>query len=773
MSVERRTGGILGFGVFELELHTGELRKSGIKVKLQGQPFQILKILLQHPGELVTREELRMQLWPADTFVDFDRSLSKCINKLRQALGDSAESPRFIETLQRRGYRFIADVKEVRPSGEEDAPPADGTEVIPIPKKEIGIRRGRRYVTVAVASAFILTGVAASIMWRGRQSRLTSRDTIVLADFSNNTGNPIFEDTLKQALRASLEQSPFLNILSDERVGEELEMMRQPKDGRVTVELARDVCRRTGSKALLAGSISRLGTHFTIALNALEYLSGSSLGSQQVEADRQEDVLRELTGAATTMRKKLGESLATIQKYDVPVEEVTTSSLEALEAYSSEIKVWATKGNNPSIPFFERAVILDPNFPMGYARLSATLNAAGEATLSIENAKKAYELRGKVSEPERLYIEAHYYRDVTGEADKAAALWQVRQQIYPREDDSYANLAGYYERRGNYEKAVEEARAALQLDQRDEDNFLTLAYLYIGMDRLDDAKAVLDQAAQAKVESDGLTWNRYVLAFLRGQSGEMDREMGASTDKEVVNQSRFFRAAGDLYFGKLKDARKLLQPRAADCVQECVMLGLDEAFFGLGEDARRHASLAIKSNPEKVGHFPWLPLALASATAGDVTRAEEIANRIDNEQPLRTEVQEDWLPTIRAAVALTQKNGNKAVELLQALGSHELGALSLWPIYERGQAYLVLRDGRAAASEFQKIVDHPGIARMEVVEPLAHLGLARAYVLQGDQLKADAAYRDFFVLWKDADEDIPIFREAKKGYANLGISGGR
>jgi eukaryotic-like serine/threonine-protein kinase len=756
MSVPDHPPSLFRFGLFEVDLHSGELRKQGRTVRIQDLPFRVLAALLQRPRELVTREELRSQLWPSDTFVDFDNSLNAAVNKLRDALGDSADSPRFIETLPRRGYRFIAEVTATGYPAETATPRIGAAS----PSRQ-------RNIAIVLVAILVIAVVGVASLWRAqRKQRLTDQDTILLADFSNTTADPIFDDTLKQALRAVLEQSPFLNILSDQKVSEELQLMGRQQDQRVTPDIAREVCQRTGSKAILVGSISSLGTHYAIGLNAINCHTADNLGSEQVEADRREHVLTQLGSAATRMRKKLGESLPTIQKYDAPIEQATTSSLEALEAYCAGIKVWVQKGSTPAVPFFQRAVVLDPGFAMAYARLGA-LYAGINPPLSTENIRKAYDLRGKVSERERLYIEAHYYRDVTGELDKAASLWEVRQQIYPREDESYTNLAGFYGQRGNYEKALEEARQALRLDPDDQDHYVGLVYIYICLNRLDEAQAALREAERRHLDGGNLLSVRYQLAFLRNQTREMERLLATSSDNEAAGHFPLWRAEVELYHGKLRKARELLQPLEPNCVQSCALLSLCEAYFGLTHLARFDAQAALKTNPTTSGHFPWLPLALALAIAGDAPQAEKLALRVGKDQPLRTDVQQNWLPLIRAAVALDQKNPDKAVDLLRAIGPYELGSLDLMPIYERGQAYLMLRNGSAAASEFQKMIDHPGIVGSDPIGVLPHLGLARALAIEGDTSKSRAAYQDFFTLWKDADPDIPILLAARSEYAKL------
>src|SRR5215468_4256231 len=460
MARDPRPLAVLRFGTFEVDLRAGELRKQGVRIKLQEQPFHVLTLLIQKPGEVVTREELRNHNWSADTFVDFDNSLNTAINKLREALGDSAENPRFIETLPRRGYRFLAPVSN------------DG-------RREPEIKAfGHKIVLPATFAVLLMAAAIGGLYWRSSRARvLTEKDTIVLADFTNTTGDPVFDDTLKQGLRVQLEQSPFLNILSDQQVDEQLKLMARSAGERLTPELARDLCQRTGSKAALNSTISTLGSHYVLGLSALNCHNGDALATEQVEADSREHVLKALGDAATKMRQKLGESLASIEKYDAPMEQATTASLEALQAYSIGLRTDDAKGQAAALPFYQRAVQLDPKFAMAYARLGHHYAVTGAPHLSAENVRKAYELRERVTERERLYIEAHYYRDVTGEQDKAASVWEVMQQTYPRAVEPYSNLAGFYGfRLGNYEKALEEAQEALRLDPNVQDSYATVGY---------------------------------------------------------------------------------------------------------------------------------------------------------------------------------------------------------------------------------------------------------------------------------------------------------
>ena len=507
-----------------------------------------------------------------------------------------------------------------------------------------------------------------------------------------------------------------------------------------------------------------MGTHYVIGLSASSCDTGDALGNEQVEADSREHVLKALGESATNMRKKLGESLATIQKYDAPVE-ATTTSLEALKAYSLGMKTWHAKGEEAALPFFQRAVELDPKFAMAYARMGSVYSG-DDSALSSENERKAYELREKVSERERLYIEAHYYDHVTGEMEKAAQVYEVWQQIYPRDVEPYQNLGGFYAALGNYEKALEETREALRLQPDNEENYLNVGQYYISLNRLDEAEAVFKQAEDRQLESGPLLYFRHDLAFLKGDTGEMERLVATSVGKPGGDSIHYWQAWAEAYHGRLRKARELFRPETSGGCLVCAALAPIEAQFGEGQQARADAYAALRvAVPGDTDTQYWVMLALA--LAGDVPRAEKLAAELDKRYPLNTMVQRYWLPTIRAVVAMEHKDANKAVELLRDMSPYELGMQCLRPIYLRGRAYLMLQDGTKAAMEFQKMIDHRGIVEKCPVGALAHLGLGRAYALQGDTAKARAAYQDFLTLWKDADPDLPVLKEAQAEYAKL------
>jgi predicted Zn-dependent protease len=633
-------------------------------------------------------------------------------------------------------------------------------------------RAARWPILAGVAAVVVVLGVGAWLYFARKTQALTEKDTIVLSDFTNTTGDAIFDDTLKTALNVSLRQSPFLNVLSDSEVTKNLKLMTRPTDTKLTAEVARELCQRAGSKAYLAGTIGSLGSEYVLGLKAVNCRSGDTLAEEQVTAGSKEKVLDTLGVAATKLRGGLGESLATVQKLDVPLEQATTSSLEALQAYSLGLKTRSAKGDNAALPFFKRAVQLDPNFAMAYRSLSAISSDLNEGREADENARKAYELREKLSERERFHIEA-FYLSGRGELEKSVQAYELWQQNYPRDYLPHATLTVVYASLGNPEKALDEALEALRLEPNAGVNYVNLGDAYISLNRLEEADAVFRQAQERRLEDESLILSRYQLAFLRGDAAQM-AQWAAMVKMGAEDQMLAMQADTAGWQGKLKDAGELTR-RAMDSAQHN---GAQEAAAtyqawaavrsveaGNGKQARAAAKAALDLSSYQ---YVRSPAALALARAGDTAGAEKLAAEINKAGPLDTPIQRYWLPTIRAAVALERKDPKQAVELLQVASLVELGCGgSLLPVYVRGEAYLMLQDGKAAAAEFQKFIDHRGLVVNFPLGALARLGLARAYKLQGDTAKARAAYQDFLALWKDADPDIPILKEAKAEYAKL------
>ena len=622
--------------------------------------------------------------------------------------------------------------------------------------------------------------VAGGLYYRSHRAKpLTDKDSIVLSDFTNTTGDSVFDDTLKQGLSVQLEQSPFLDLVSERKVNEALKLMGRSAGDPLTPEVTRQVCQRTGSRAMLTGSIASLGSQYVIGLKAVNCSTGDILAQAQEQAAAKETVLKALDNAAVSLRSKLGESLSSVQKYATPVEEATTPSLEALKAYSLGRKIQAAKGDTPALPSYKRAAELDPNFAMAYRAMSVVYGNLNELGRAAENSRKAYDLRQKVSERERLSIEAIYYTYTTGELEKAAQAYELWQQIYPRDYLAYINLGDIYGILGNWEKALQEASAALRLEPNDENNYLNLSNDYANVNQLDQAETVYKQAEERKLEGEFLLTNRYQLAFLKGDAAQMAQLLSAAMGKPGAEELLLaYQADTEAWYGKLKNARELTR-QAMDSAQhndakEAAAMyqaaaALREAESGNQDEARAEANAAVKLAPNR---DVQAMAAVALARAGDTAGAQKLAAELDKTFPLDTLVQRYWLPTIQAALALQRKDPSRAIEILRVASTIEIGlptnlAVSLCPVYLRGEAYLMLHDGKAAAAEFQKFIDHRGVVVNFQWGALARLGLARAYAVQGDKVRAHAAYQEFLTLWKDADSDIPLLKEAKAEYAKL------
>jgi len=623
--------------------------------------------------------------------------------------------------------------------------------------------------------AVLIAGIVSYIY---RAPKLTEKDSIVLADFTNSTGDAVFDDALKQALAVELGQSPFLNILSETKASETLKMMGRPMNARVTPDIARELCLRTGSKAVLAGAISSLGSHYLVDLDAVACSNGDTLAKEQFEATSKEDVLKALSRAAANLRTKLGESLPSVQKFDVPIE-ATTNSLEALKNYSMGAKVGSEKGNAPSIPFLTRAIELDPNFAVAYAGLAARYSNLNEPSLALAYATKAYELRDRVTEREKLRISFIYFR-VTGEVEKQTPVFNLWMADYPRDPAPNVSLGVNFAFMGQYDKALAESQEALKLGPENVSVYENLTDIYLAMDRLDAAKAILNRAHTNNLDSADLHWDAYYLAFLQGDFAQMEQQVAWGAGKPGT-EDILLSAQSDTeaYYGRLSNARNLSR-RAVDSAVRAdakeaaalwqVNAALREAEFGETAESSNQVREALALSP---GRNVKIFAALALARAGETAQARAIANELEKDYSSNTVLKLYRLPSINAAIALRKGNSAQALEQLEIVKPYELGQPTptplgtLYPPFLRGQAYLLMQDGTAAAAEFQKVLDHRGIALNFPLGALAHLGLGRAYSVAGDAGKARTAYQDFFALWKDADTGIPILQQAKSEYAKL------
>ena len=1074
----------LRFGVFELDLKSGELHQSGQRVVLQEQPLQILRILLENAGAITTREEIQQQLWPNDTVVEFDHSINAAIKKLRVALGDSADNPKYIETVARRGYRLMVPVErldstagdtsgtgvvssshdgtgvqlQLEPSGltgktvshyrvlevvggggmgvvykaedlklgravalkflpeevgndpralerferearaassldhpnicsiyefgEHEGRPfivmqllqgqtlrdclasgalkdtasaaqvsldrlldiaiqiADGLEAAheqgivhrdikpanifittkgvakildfglaklllqpsgvqadtgrtrrqaeafesqppgraagtaaymspeqargqpldartdlfsfglilyematgqraftgdnaaalqdailnraPTPPAELNpelpaelqdviqkclekdrnlryqkaaevrsdlerVKRRRehpifrRWKLLATAAVVVVALLAGGLYWRSRKTAgLTEKDTIVLADFVNTTGEAVFDDALNTALSVELQQSPYLNVLSPDKVSRTLKLMNQPADARLTPELAREVCLRTNSKALVAGSISDVGNHYLIELNAVDCHTGKSIAKAEKEAANRNEIVRTLGSAGYEVRNQLGEPRASLQKFNKPLDEATSSSVEALQAFAEGDRRKRQDGDVPvTFSYFNRAAELDPNFAQAYLRLGIGYLNAHQGDLSAQNLKKAYELRDRVTERDRFGIEAFYQIRVTGQADKSIQILTEWANTYPADALAHGDLSADLMSMGQYEKAAAEARESVRLRPTGV-GYVNLMTSYLRMNRLDEAKASFDEARANNLNDPNLFDLRYVLAFLQGDKPGMQEQVAWAAGKPGA-EDKLLSAQSDTeaYYGRFGKARKLSQ-QAVDSAKRVGALqtaggwklegALREAEVGNSAPARQQAAdglaLSTQRNVESSA-------ALALARAGDTAQAENLCEKLNRDYPLDTWTQNYLLPTIRAAIELQRNDPQKAINILKAALPYEMGDLefqsfgALYPAYVRGEAYLKAGQGQQAAAEFQKLIDHPGIVSNFITGALSHLQLGRAQAMMGDNQAARKSYQDFFALWNDADPAIPILQAAKAEYAKL------
>src|SRR5713101_8053759 len=762
--------GPVRFATFEVDLRSGELHKQGIKIKLHDQPFQVLAMLLEHAGELVTREQLHQKLWPSDTFVDFDVGLNSAIKRLRDVLGDSAEEPRYIETLPRRGYRFIARV-------ENGALPASATvEVHLAPVLPVGptpeLWNKRRIVVTAGVAAFLI--VAALVTWRVSFARpvLTETDVILLANFVNKTGDPIFDNSLDKALEVKLTESPFLSLFPEPSVREMMRMMRHDPSERVTREMGIEICNRQGLKAVVVPEIAAFGSRYLITLEAIEARSQKSIARCQEEAENKDQVIAALGKAGSQLRRRLGESLSSLEKYDAPLDFATTSSLEALQAFRTAVMHFRSGRPREAVAFCERAVELDPQFCSAYGLLGSLNGTLGDRQAARMYRAKAFELKDRrLTQEENLRTTALYHMNITGNLEKTTAALVLYKQAYPRSTVASNVLGLAYQDMGRTEEALQEFQRAMDLAvvpaAADQAN-ASRALMILG--RFDEAKKILDQWWQKGPLSSFQIQSRYRIAFFENDVATMERlarEIPADDIPwlRLQQELAFFR--GDLV--KLRWVSETLvnlqkrakrMENAADELAWHARLESYLANYALARKLCRQAVEASKDSDLGLGHC-----ANALAEAGDVTQAEALAAKLDRLRPEDTLNQRVHLPLIRSIIERQRGNAAKAVDLLAPATQYEQGESQV--LYYRARAYLAAGQHAKAAAEFEKLIGHRGWFGWGVFAPLAQLGLARAYAMQGDRENSRKAYDDFFTTWKDADPDIPILRQAKAEYKKL------
>ncbi|HZS10001.1 MAG TPA: winged helix-turn-helix domain-containing protein [Blastocatellia bacterium] len=774
------------FGPFRVETAPHRLLRAGEPVALTPKAFEVLLVLLERRGRVVEKDELMQALWP-DSVVE-EANLTVNVSALRKALGEGRGDHPYIATVPGRGYKFAADVREAggapaellvarKTSGrliieeveETNEPPAAAFRL----RGQQLFGRLRRHPRIVVISFVApLAVVLAAFFYFHRAPALTERDTILLADFENRTGDAVFDGTLKQALAVQLEQSPFLNIFPDERARETMKLMKRAPDERVTGSVAREICQRQNLKAFLAGSIASLGRDYVLTLEAVNAQSGEIIAREQRDAEGREQVLRALGRAATRMRERLGESLRSIEKFDAPIEQATTASLDALKAYALGVEQHRQGKYLEAIPFYKRAIELDADFALACSSLSGAYSNTFQTEQEIACAEKAYQLRNRVSEREKLNITGRYYLSATGEVDKAIETFEVWKRLYPRSYTPVNNLAFEYLTVGQYEKAVAEAREAIRLDPAPSQAYANLGRALLRLNRFDEAEQVLQRATAQTPGSSAMHADLFTLAFLRGDAAAMQQQLDWRKGRPSEYAAFEEQAEVAALQGRLKQAREFLL-RAQELEQrrglnEVVAISralaaLRQAMAGQCEQVARETAeaLSVERNLRSL-RASARALALCGAGAQSQTLADELARRY----PKDTLLNAVWLPVIRANIELERGHPEVALQLLRSVGADE-AASDFWVPYLRAQACLRQHKPGEAMTELQKILDHRGYDPLSPFYPRAYLELARATALAGDTARSRQSYEAFLSLWKDADPDLGLLREAKKEYEKM------
>ena len=792
------------FGPFRIDRDRRQLLRENQPVTLQRKTFDVLFVLVENSGKVVSKDDLLKAVWP-DAFVE-ESNLSQHIFVLRKTLSDGVEEKRYIVTVPGRGYRFdervnVVAVGEilVRQAAPKltDAPKlADEKDRLVVashtrsrmlveeePTPALPAKTKGPWIPLVALSVVASLTAAAAYLYLHRHRKLTEKDTIVLADVANNTGDPVFDVALRQGLSAQLDQSPFLNLLSDSRTAQTLSLMGKPKDAPLTPQLAREVCQRTASAAVLDGSIAQIGTRFLLTLKATACPTGETLASTGAEAIDKNHVLDAMGKIATDIRRKLGESLTSIQKYDVRPEDVTTPSLEALHSYSLAMKN-RTGNFDPFVQLVKRAIEQDPNFAMAYVQLGVAYINIGENEQGAQNIRKAYDLRDHVSEREKLYIASHYDHMVNGDLEAARKDYELWREIYPRDQAPNTGLAAVYYLTGQFDKILPLVDENMELaGLRPSDTNIGTVWAWTFMNRIDDAKAMALKG-QASTHNPLYDMSLYSFAFLQGDVAARQHELEILTGNPTWGDSALDLEANTLaYFGQFAKSREFLR-RAVDAALKqdkkesaasyYAEAALAEALVGNAAQAKQFVKKALALADTKDTRAMS---ALALTLAGDAVQATKLAGDLGKRYPKDTIIQSNYLPTVDAAAQLrtsgSKPDPQKSIQLLASTTPYESGVTALdngicfYPVFIRGQALLANKQGPAAAAEFRRILDTPQMVQMEPLGFMAHLGLARAYAIGGDSAKSRAEYQTFLTLWKDADADVPLLKQARAEFAKL------
>ena len=773
------------FGVFEINTTARELRKHGVKVRLSGQPFTILEILLERPGQVVAREELQKRIWASDTFVDFEQGLNGAVKKLRDALGDGAETPRYIETLPKIGYRFIAPVGEV--PNVQGATPQPGSlapaSTIQLVSETEPAKRPLMWIALTgIVLCVIGVSIAVVFYFHKPSAIFREKDTIVIGSFDNFTAEPVFDDTLRQALLVGMQQTPFLQVFPEHHAAEILRQMGHKPEEKLTAKTSIELCQRVGSKVVTQGAIRSLGINYVLDLTAVRCDTGEAIAQEQVVAGRKEDVIDALGQAAARIRARLGESLPSIEKYNAPLEQATTPSLEALKAYGLGAELWDSGGDHLAKPYFERAVELDSNFAVAYGALAAIHENEGEHELAKHFATKAYENRDRATGVEKLLIESWYDIYALGDIEKAAHLYEIGLRDYPENVRMLNDLGVIDASLGNYSKGAELFREALRLDPSSATTYGNLAVSLMALGQTEEAAKILDDAERRQLGFEYLQQVRYWLAFVRHDPARMETLLAQMAGQPVERAALLAEQANsEAYAGQLDASRKSMETASSLILHEgdketaatfLAQGAVRAAEFGEATEAKQLEARALQ-----LSHGPDVEVltALALARSGDSATAEKLAQELNAAFRTHTEIQKYWLPLIYAQIALQRGDANKALDLLETTTPYEMASPSalatstFFPAYVRGEAFLSMGNGERAGAEFQKLLDHPGMTLNYPLDPLARLGLARSLAQQKESAKARAIYENLFQVWQSADFNLKIFSEAKTEFAKLPV----
>ena len=763
------------FGPFRVDAEREILLCAGEPVALPPKTFQVLLVLIRHNKEIVTKDDLMKEVWP-DTFVE-EANLSRNVFLLRKALGESPQDHRYILTVPGRGYRLAENVRVV-PGGEMSIVSATHS------KLQVQVKESARWPWMVAASVLVFAVIGGALwLTRHRPPTITAKDTVILADFANSTADPVFNATLRQGLSVQLQQSPYLSLISEERIQHTLQLMGQPQGAPLRPEFQRGACERTGSAAVIEGSIASLGSAFVLGLRAKDCRTGDVIEEEQAQAARKEDVLNVLSLIAGKFRQRLGESITMVQKHGTPLPEATTPSLEALHAYSlGWNSVFGPSGEAEALPYFKRAVEIDPNFASAYAMLGRIYMTLGESALSTENLTKAYQLRDRTTDPERYFIVSNYEWQVNGNLEKTRQTLELWAETYPRDNAPFVLISYLYQLLGKNGKSAEAGEKAVQLDPDSVPAYANLAWAYVLDDKLPQAEDTIRRANERKLEFPDLYILLYDIAFLKSDEAGMQHAVAMAEGKSGAEHWITQRQSCVLaYLGQFEKARSTSR-RAAQLAQQAgqneraalylAAIATREALVGNRAEASRWARGALQLSDNRDVEYG---AAFAFAFIGEENRVLPIISNLEKRFPEDTEARFVYVPTLRAILAENHRNFAEAIEQLELEAPYDLGIPGTWagffgdmyPVYVRGLAYLGMRQPQEAAIQFQKIIDHRGIVASDPIGAAARLQLARAHKLAGDKTKAKSAYQDFLVLWKNADVDLRLLTSARGEYASL------